>query len=69
MVLKQLDSHVYKKEISLHLPTSMIYFQSNAYLQRVVTILVHQLYFEYSKALLPKVWSVDLWQWHPQELN
>ena len=60
MVLEQLDSHVYKKEISIQLPTSMIYFQSYAYLRRVVTIVVHQLYLEYSKALLLKVWSAKI---------
>ena len=38
MVLEQLDSHVDKKEISFQLSTSIIYFQSNAYLQRVVTV-------------------------------
>lgn len=60
MVLEQLDSHVYKKEISIQSPTLMIYFQSYAYLKRVVTIVVHQLYLEYPKALLLKVWSAKI---------
>lgn len=40
MVLEQLESHVDKTEILFQLPTSMIYFQSDSYLLKVVTIVI-----------------------------
>ena len=58
MVPEQLNSHVYKKDL-----ISFTYFSDLFPEQCLSTqgchIVVHQLYLEYSKAFLLKMWSVN----------